>query len=62
MANEAIRVALSEEQENLNASLRADEATLSYEELPEDLKHMAKYSLTFKKSVAKDFRIIPKKI
>ncbi len=39
VVNEAVRVALSEDQEDLNAfSQRADEATLSYEELLEDLK------------------------
>ena len=39
VVNEAVRVALSEDQEDLNAfSQRAEEATLSYEELLEDLK------------------------
>lgn len=37
--NEAVRIALGEDQEDLNAfSQRADEETLSYEELLEDLK------------------------
>ncbi len=41
--NEAVRVALSEDQEDLNAfTQRADEATLSYEELLEDLKSHGK--------------------
>jgi len=39
LVNEAVRVALSEDQEDLNAfSTRAREPTLSYEELLEDLK------------------------
>ncbi len=39
VVNEAVRVALSEDQEDLNAfSTRAKESTLSYEELLEDLK------------------------
>ena len=39
VVNEAVRVALSEDQEDLNAfSQRAEEATFSYEELLEDLK------------------------
>ena len=39
VVNEAVRIALSEDQEDLNAfTQRADEATLSYEELLEDLK------------------------
>lgn len=43
MVNEAVRVALSEDQEDLNAfTQRADEATLSYEELLEDLKSHGK--------------------
>lgn len=43
VVNEAVRVALSEDQEDLNAfSQRADEATLSYEELLEDLKSHGK--------------------
>ncbi|PCH64835.1 MAG: CopG family transcriptional regulator [Gammaproteobacteria bacterium] len=43
VVNEAVRIALSEDQEDLNAfSQRADEATLSYEELLEDLKSNGK--------------------
>ena len=43
LVNEAVRVALSEDQEDLNAfSQRAEEATLSYEELLEDLKSHGK--------------------
>ncbi len=43
VVNEAVRVALSEDQEDLNAfSQRAKEATLSYEELLEDLKSHGK--------------------
>ena len=43
IVNEAVRVALSEDQEDLKAfSQRADEATLSYEELLEDLKSHGK--------------------
>jgi len=43
VVNEAVRVALSEDQEDLNAfSQRADEATLSYEELLADLKSHGK--------------------
>ena len=43
VVNEAVRVALSEDQEDLNAfTQRADEATLSYEELLEDLKSHGK--------------------
>ncbi len=39
VVNEAVRVALSEDQEDLKAfSQRADESSLSYEELLEDLK------------------------
>ena len=39
VVNEAVRLALREDQEDLNAfTERADEATLSYEELLEDLK------------------------
>ena len=39
VVNEAVRVALSEDREDLNAvSQRTDESTLSYEELLEDLK------------------------
>ena len=39
VVNEAVRIALSEDQEDLNAAKqRANEATLSYEELLEDLK------------------------
>ena len=39
VVNEAVRAALNEDQEDLNAfSKRANEATLSYEELLEDLK------------------------
>jgi plasmid stability protein len=39
IVNEAVRVALSEDQEDLNAfSQRSNEPTLSYEELLEDLK------------------------
>lgn len=43
VVNEAVRVALSEDQEDLNAfSQRASESTLSYEELLEDLKSHGK--------------------
>ena len=43
VVNEAVRIALSEDQEDLNAfSQRADEATLSYEELLENLKSNGK--------------------
>jgi len=43
VVNEAVRIALSEDQEDLNAfSQRADEASLSYEELLEDLKSHGK--------------------
>ncbi len=43
VVNEAVRVALSEDQEDLNAfTQRADEITLSYEELLEDLKSHGK--------------------
>ncbi len=39
VVNEAVRIALREDQEDLNAfSQRADEASLNYEELLEDLK------------------------
>jgi len=39
VVNEAVRLALREDQEDLNAfTERADEAILSYEELLEDLK------------------------
>jgi len=39
LVNEAVRVALKEDQEDLNSFVqRAKEATLSYEELLEDLK------------------------
>ena len=39
VVNEAVRAALSEDQEDLNAfSQRSEEATFSYEELLEDLK------------------------
>ncbi len=39
LVNEAVRIALREDQEDLNAfSQRADEPTLSYEELLQDLK------------------------
>jgi len=39
VVNEALRLALREDQEDLQAfAQRADEATLSYEELLEDLK------------------------
>lgn len=39
VVNEAVRTALSEDQQDLNAfSQRAEETTLSYEELLEDLK------------------------
>jgi len=39
LVNEAVRLALREDQEDLQAfTQRADEATLSYEELLEDLK------------------------
>ncbi len=43
VVNEAVRVALSEDQEDLNAFIqRADEGTFSYEELLEDLKSHGK--------------------
>jgi len=43
VVNEAVRVALREDQEDLNAfSQREDEVTLSYEELLEDLKSHGK--------------------
>lgn len=43
VVNEAVRVALREDQEDLNAfTQRADEGTLSYEELLEDLKSHGK--------------------
>jgi len=43
IVNEAVRVALSEDQEDLKAfSQRANESTLSYEELLEDLKSHGK--------------------
>ncbi len=43
VVNEAVRLALREDQEDLNAfSERAKEATLSYEELLEDLKSHGK--------------------
>jgi len=43
VVNQAVRNALSEDQEDLNAfSQRADEASLSYEELLEDLKSHGK--------------------
>ncbi len=43
VVNEAVRVALSEDQEDLKAfSQRANESTLSYEELLEDLKSHGK--------------------
>ena len=43
VVNEAVRIALSEDQEDLNAfSTRAKESTLSYEELLEDLKSHGK--------------------
>ena len=43
VVNEAVRIALSKDQKDLNAfSQRADEATLSYEELLEDLKSNGK--------------------
>jgi len=43
VVNEAVRVALSEDQEDLNAfTQRANEGTLSYEELLEDLKSHGK--------------------
>ena len=43
VVNEAVRVALNEDQEDLNAfSERANETTLSYEELLEDLKSHGK--------------------
>lgn len=39
VVNEAVRIALREDQEDLNAfTQRANEATLSYEELLDDLK------------------------
>lgn len=43
VVNEAVRVALMEDQEDLNAfSQRVEEPTLSYEELLEDLKSHGK--------------------
>ena len=43
VVNEAVRIALREDQEDLNAfSEREGEATLSYEELLEDLKSHGK--------------------
>lgn len=43
VVNEAVRVALREDQEDLNAfAQRADEPTLSYEELLDDLKSHGK--------------------
>ncbi len=43
VVNEAVRVALSEDQEDLKAfSQRVNESTLSYEELLEDLKSHGK--------------------
>ena len=43
VVNEAVRVALSEDQEDLKAfSQRANESTLNYEELLEDLKSHGK--------------------
>ncbi len=43
LVNEAVRAALSEDQEDLNAfSQRTEEAILSYEELLEDLKSHGK--------------------
>ena len=43
VVNEAVRIALREDQDDLNAfAQRADEATLSYEELLEDLKSHGK--------------------
>ena len=43
VVNEAVRIALSEDQEDLNAfSQRADESSLSYEELLDDLKSHGK--------------------
>jgi len=43
VVNEAVRIALSEDQEDLEAfSQRANEATLSYEELLKDLKSHGK--------------------
>ncbi len=43
VVNEAVRIALSEDQEDLYAfSQRADEPTISYEELLEDLKSHGK--------------------
>lgn len=43
VVNEAVRIALSEDQEDLKAfSQRTDETTLSYEELLEDLKSHGK--------------------
>jgi len=43
VVNEAVRLALREDQEDLNAfTERAKEATLSYEELLEDLKEHGK--------------------
>ena len=43
LVNEAVRIALREDQEDLNAfSQRADEPTLSYEELLQDLKSRGK--------------------
>jgi len=43
VVNDAVRIALREDQEDLNAfTQRADEPTLSYEELLEDLKSHGK--------------------
>lgn len=43
VVNEAVRIALREDQEDLSAfAQREDEATLSYEELLEDLKSHGK--------------------
>ena len=43
VVNEAVRIALTEDQEDLNAfSQRADETSLSYEELLKDLKSHGK--------------------
>lgn len=53
MVNEAVRIALREDQEDLGAfEDRADEPTLSHEELLKDLESHG-YSLAFIKSVAK---------
>ncbi len=43
LVNEAVRLALKEDQEDLNSFVqRANEATLSYEDLLEDLKSHSK--------------------